>query len=231
MNAMLIGTIGPFARQTFHRRAEAPSLSPPLDLLVGRGLLAARQFEPASVLERLRAVESVLVLEISFTRELFPSLGDELMKALAQPVTDVLTIEVLSTLAERRPTVRIPRESPGPGPDVQAFVITIRGFIESEQLAAARQMLNAAPAYILSDPFVVKLRSILAPPIVKQVDKRDVDRIQEYEWLKTEGHKYRGRWVALEGNNLLASTLTLRELRETLKTLVLTRQPLLHRVD
>jgi hypothetical protein len=109
--------------------------------------------------------------------------------------------------------------------------MAVRGLIESERLTAARRVLNAAPSYILSDPLVVRLRSILAPPVVNRVDKRDVDRSREYEWLRTEGYKYRGRWVALEDNHLLASAPSLRELRESLKAMALARPPLLHRVD
>lgn len=236
MTVMLTGTIGPFAQRTFHRPAAAAAPSPKMSLLVGCGLLAARRFEPASVLERLGAVESfqaLPVLDVSFMRDLYPILTEEL-EFLAQPATELLALEIRqppSTLAKKRTVVSSRRESPKPEPDVQPFVIAIRGLIESEQLPAARQMLNAAPAYILSDPLVVKLRSVLAPPIVKPVDKRDVDRNEEYEWLRTEGHKYRGCWVALDGNNLLAVARTLRELQETLKARDLTRPPLLHRVD
>lgn len=92
-------------------------------------------------------------------------------------------------------------------------------------------MLNSVPTYILTDPLVARLRSVLALPVVTRVPKRDVDRTLEYEWLRTEGSKYRGRWVALDGNNLLATAASLRELRELLKSVALPRPALLHRLE
>jgi len=92
-------------------------------------------------------------------------------------------------------------------------------------------MLEAAPISILSDRMVMRLRDLLAPPRIKPVQKLDVDRTAEYAWLRNEGHKHRGRWVALEGNTLLAEAPTLKELRQGLKTMTLVRPPLLHRMD
>lgn len=227
--------LGPSAQLAFDRPATPRSWSLTRDLLIGRGFLAARQFEPPSVLERPSAVgsfEALVAHEVSMLAR-SPLVAEEL-DVLGQPTLESMARELRqppSALMEKRAVVRIQRESSRPERDVQPFVMAVRRLIESEQLTAARQLLNAAPGYILSDPLVVKLRSILAPPVVKRVDKRDVDRSQEYEWLKTEGQKYRGRWVALEGNSLLASAPTLRDLRETLKTIALANPPLLHRVD
>jgi hypothetical protein len=231
---MLQSTIRPFAEQTFHHQAIA-LLRATAGPLLGRGLLAGRQFESVSGLQRLAAVETshTFFAHGIFMPELSPILAEELER-IAQPTAELLARELrwpTSTLAGQPPIFPGRRESPKPKADVQSFVIAIRGLIESEQLPIARQLLNAAPAYILSDPLVVKLRAILAPPVVKRVGKRDIDRGQEYEWLKTEGHKYRGWWVALEGGRLVGSARTLRELQKTLKTLALSRPPLLHRVN
>jgi hypothetical protein len=139
--------------------------------------------------------------------------------------------QVPSTLSEQRAVGVTRRESPVPEPDVQPFVMAVRGLIEAERITAARHMLAAAPAYILGDPLVARLRSVLAPPVVRRAQKRDVDRTREYDWLRAQGCEYRGRWVALVGGNLLASAPTLRELQEQLRTMDLSNPPLLHRVD
>lgn len=234
MTVMLAAALGPSAQLVFRRPAPVLSLSPPRGFLIGRGLLAARQFEPPSVLERLGAESFGTLVGPEVFMPVLGLIGaEELVVVLVQP-TELLAHELRqppSSLAEKRPVIHTRRQPPSLEPDVQPFVMALRTLIETEQLTVARQMLNAAPAYILSDPLVAKLRSVLAPPVVKKVDKRDVDRSREYEWLKTEGHKYRGRWVALEDNRLLASAATLRELRETLRTMTLTRLPLIHRVD
>ena len=38
------------------------------------------------------------------------------------------------------------------------------------------------------------------------------DRRADYEWLRVNGDRFRGRWVALDGGTLVASAATLREL-------------------
>lgn len=110
-------------------------------------------------------------------------------------------------------------------------MMAVRRLIEAEQLIAATEMLAAAPTRISTDPLVTGLRSILALPVIKRVQKRDVNRTREYAWLGAEGHKYRGRWVALNGDRLLAVASSLRELRQQLKTVAFAHPPLLHRVD
>jgi len=111
------------------------------------------------------------------------------------------------------------------------FLVTARRLVETEQLVTARQMLDAAPVSILSDPLISRLRAVLAPPVATRLDKRDVDRTPEFEWLRREGHRHRGRWVALAGDALLAEAPTLRELRESLKAMLPARRPLIHHVD
>jgi hypothetical protein len=116
-------------------------------------------------------------------------------------------------------------------PDVRAFIVTALRLVETEQLAAARRLLNAMPDYVLSDPTMVRLKALLAMPAVKPVDRRDFDRRQEYEWLRAQGARFRGSWVALDGDRLLASASTLGELRRILREIAPPRAPLLHRID
>lgn len=238
---MLMGTLGPLAQQTPHRPL-AVAASPSL-LEYGRP--AARQcllalpltvFEPPAVVERLRAVAAfrALVVHKSFMRELNFFIAGEPEIVQAPPTIEIRAREPRrppSALAEERAVFPSRPESPMPEPDVRPFVMAVRGLIETERITAARHMLAAAPAYILGDPLVARLRSVLAPPVVRRMQKRDVDRTQEFDWLRAHGREYRGRWVALVGSNVLASTATLRELLEQLRTTDVSKPPLLHRVD
>ena len=234
---MLTDSIGHFAQQTFHRPATS-SPSPTKGFLVGRGLLAVGQgkpYEPTITPERSRGVGRSF--QALFAHDIFmldPLIAEEVEVALAQPTAEALAHELRqpsSTLAEKPTAVPTRREPPKPEPDVQPFVMAVRGLIEGERLAAARQMLNAAPAYILSDPLVARLRFVLAPPVVRRVQKRDVDRSGDYEWLRTHEREYRGRWVALVGGDVVASAGTLHDLQEQLRVMALPSPPLLHRVD
>ncbi len=193
------------------------------------------QLEPPSVLERVPAVgvHRLFVTCDVFMPELSPIPTEE-MEALFHPTAEVLARKLRrpeSTLAAQPTAVPTRREPLSQEHDVQPFVMAVRALIGSERLAAARQMLNTAPTYILSDPLVARLRSVLAPPVVKRVSKRDVDRSQEYEWLRTHMHEYRGCWVALHAGSLVASAPTLRELQGRLRAMSLPWPPLLHRVD
>jgi len=191
--------------------------------------------EAPSAFERLGAIGSSEVLFVNDI--LMPGanlLVAEEPRTFTQPAMEMLAREVpapASTLAAKPVDARARPESPKPEHDIRPFVLAVRTLIENERLTAARQMIDAAPAYILSDLLVARLRSVLAPPVVKRVQKRDVDRSREYEWLRTHGNEHRGRWVALVGPNLLASAPTLGQLRQQLQDMALPNAPLLHRVD
>lgn len=115
--------------------------------------------------------------------------------------------------------------------DVLPFLMAVRQCIEAEQLLVAREMLNVASPDILSNPLVKHLRALLAPPVIKRVEKKDIDRSREYEWIRTESRKYRGKWVALQGESLVATATTLRELRQRLQTQPPAQTPFIHRID
>ena len=72
------------------------------------------------------------------------------------------------------------------------------------------------------------IREVLSPARVRESDVRDVDRSAEFHWLKTKAAEYQGKWVALVGENLVASTDTLKELLARLAELRLEQKPLIH---
>jgi hypothetical protein len=114
--------------------------------------------------------------------------------------------------------------------EVRPYVVGLKDLIEHEQIAAARRMLGALPLRFLDDPEVNRLRKVLAPPTVRKTEKRDIDRRSEYDWIRSNQQAYRGQWVALDGDRLLAAAASLRELRERLRALQLTHPPLIHRI-
>lgn len=226
---MLTMTPNPFKQSAVQRPVESALPPPPMPLSVGSGSLAERP--RAGLYERDL---SLILADRVMVRKLGSSFGSivEFYTKLSPEFSIRGLCPSWPTLGEA-PIISParPAEHTLPERDAVPFVMAVRGLIEAEQLAAAREMLAAAPTHILTDPLVARLRSILAPPVVKRVQKRDVDRTREYEWLGTKGHKYRGRWVALDGERLLAVASSLRELREQLKTVAFTHPPLLHRVD
>ncbi len=227
---MLIATLDPFKQLAAQRRPVGPALPASGSFLVGRVFHSECQFALPAQYERAFWFVEARRFPISKV-----GIGFVSNPEFPEPTVGLLVREPRQSPASfgeghTIPAAR-PLESAGQERDALPFLVAARRFIEDGCVAAAREMLSSAPGYVLSDPLVARLRSVVAPPVVTPTRNLDVDRTLEYEWLQTEGYKYRGRWVALEGNNLLATGATLREVRELLKTLVPARPPLLHRLD
>jgi uncharacterized protein DUF5678 len=101
----------------------------------------------------------------------------------------------------------------------------IRSLVEEGRILEARDLLKEAGDQV---PAESNLRRILGPPRVSKSDLLDVDRSPEFLWLKKHEHEYQGQWVALLGENLVASSENLKELLARLDTLHLEGKPLLH---
>ncbi|HEX5716034.1 MAG TPA: DUF5678 domain-containing protein [Thermoanaerobaculia bacterium] len=107
-------------------------------------------------------------------------------------------------------------------PDVEQ---KIRSLLAEGQIWEAQQLLKSVGEDVPVDP---KLREILGPTRVRRSSFRDVDRSAEFHWLKTKAAEYEGKWVALVGESLVASSDTLKELLARLAELKLDREPLIH---
>ena len=117
------------------------------------------------------------------------------------------------------------------GQTVRASAIAVvRDLLQKEQITAARRLLHLLSADVLDDPAMERLRRALAAPVVRASEHRDVERRDEYGWLRHHAGEYRGQWVALAGNRLVAHAPTLRELRARLSAETIDRPPLLHRL-
>ncbi|MGH7182316.1 MAG: DUF5678 domain-containing protein [Nitrospiraceae bacterium] len=114
--------------------------------------------------------------------------------------------------------------------EIVSYTQAIKQALETEQIFAARNILAAIPTHLARDPGLSSFSRVLALPVVHVTTKRDTDRSQEFNWLRTEGHKYRGQWVAIDGDRLLATATSLRSLRGQLKSKYPDQSPLIHRI-
>jgi len=101
----------------------------------------------------------------------------------------------------------------------------IRSLLAEGQIWEAQELLRSVGDDVPVDP---KLREVLGPPRVRESNIRDFDRSAEFHWLKTNWDDYQGKWVALLGEDLLASSDSLQELRARLAELNPKRRPLIH---
>jgi hypothetical protein len=60
---------------------------------------------------------------------------------------------------------------------------------------------------------------------------RRADRTREFAWLKRHGSEHRGRWVALLGDQLLASAEQLADVLRTIGARDLKAKPLVHHIE
>ena len=100
----------------------------------------------------------------------------------------------------------------------------LRSLLLEGRIRDAQELFAAAGPSALVDP---KLRAALSPPIVRKSNVRGVDRSAEFRWLDTHSAEYQGKWVALVGENLVASSDTLEALLARLRELQLKEKPLI----
>lgn len=110
------------------------------------------------------------------------------------------------------------------------FLNAAREKLWQEDLKGATSILTQAPPIVSGRAEFGRLRQALAAPLVQPVAEHDVDRSREYAWLKAHANEYRGRWVALLGDNVVAVASSLRGLREALRDSSLAGSPLVHRL-
>lgn len=99
----------------------------------------------------------------------------------------------------------------------------VRVLLEEGRISDASKLVETA-----GDQLPESLREIFAPPRIRRVDERGVDRTPEFNWLKANGPAHAGKWVALVGDDLVGCEDVLEELLAKLDQRRFNRRPLLH---
>jgi hypothetical protein len=109
-------------------------------------------------------------------------------------------------------------------PDIEQ---QIRNLLAEGQIWQAQELLKSVGGD--QAPVDPKLREVLGPArVLGRSPARDYDRSAEFHWLKTKSEEYQGKWVALIGETLVASSDDLQELLAHLAELRLGDRPLIH---
>lgn len=101
----------------------------------------------------------------------------------------------------------------------------IRSLLAEGQIWEAQKLFNTSGDLLPADS---KLREVLSPPRIRRSNVKGVDRSPEFHWLKTHADAHQGEWVALVGEDLVASSDSLKELLAKLDQLRFEREPLVH---
>lgn len=222
---MLTQTLGSF-QQIVQPPAAMPSFSKGYRTDASGGLLTQNQWQLESADKTLLAA----IPAVASKWEVFSRQSSSFMQAPAESA--IRKFSHFHTTFQFGSAVRgILEQANQVEHDIHNFQLAIKRLIENEHLQAARRMFEAVPLHLFSDPLLLGLRAVLAPPVVKRLQKQDVERSNEYDWLRDEGHKYRGKWVALQGKRVLSAASTLRTLRQQLQSMKLTRPPLIHHIQ
>jgi len=107
----------------------------------------------------------------------------------------------------------------------------IQKLIEEDRVGAARKLVEEALRENPSDPTLLGWKEVLAPGRVFGRRPVNLEGTAEQKWFASHAGQYKGRWVAVLGEELLAHAPTLQELSTKLKTLTPKSLPVIHHFE
>ncbi len=107
----------------------------------------------------------------------------------------------------------------------------IRELVSEERIADARRLLKEGLEANPHDSHLNRFERLLALPETTKVQKQDVDRTEEFEWLAGHREEYLGRRVAVQGKELVVDAASLKELRQMLSDREFEIPPLVHCIE
>jgi hypothetical protein len=118
-------------------------------------------------------------------------------------------------------------------PASRSYSERIRELVEADKVGGARRLLAAALERGEKEPDLSEWQKVLAKgkPIRVGGSDLDFDRAPEVTWIREKSAPYKGQWVALLGDELLAHSKSLDEVVLILKENKPSRRPMLHFVD
>ncbi len=112
--------------------------------------------------------------------------------------------------------------------ETRSYTERIRELIEQDCVQGARKLLAEALERGEQEKDFPILQSVLGPAkFLGFTDEREPDRTPEYQWLATHSKDYRGQWVALAEDRLLAHSPEIRDVDSAVRTMTLNRRPLM----
>ncbi len=89
-------------------------------------------------------------------------------------------------------------------------------------------LLQAGVEQFPSDSRIASLLKVILPQgRARKVNSFTKNRQKETSWIKTHGREYKGKWIALDGDELVAFSDTLRQLLENMNLMRQERMPLI----
>lgn len=124
----------------------------------------------------------------------------------------------VGTLSDMRPTATLELER-------------IRTLLSKGLLRDARSSISEALKKFPRDESLYALAGLAAPRKATRIAVRFPRRDQEFGWLDEHREGYKGKWVALLGNDLIASADTMKQVLDAVAQKNIEGAPLVHKVE
>ncbi len=108
------------------------------------------------------------------------------------------------------------------------YAARIRALIEGDRVVQVRALVSEALEANPHDAELLILQEVFKPPRARPRQITDADRSQEFDWILANRDAYRGRWVAIQGDDLVADAPSFAELQSRIKNLE--KALLVHRI-
>ncbi len=113
----------------------------------------------------------------------------------------------------------------------KSFIVKqVKALLEEGAIDRARDLLQAQSAAIKADDRLSRLSLIVKPGRVEAHDVRGPDRRAEMAWIQSNASQYKGKWIAVLGDTLIASGDDLRTVIELIHEKGPETRPLIHHV-
>lgn len=108
--------------------------------------------------------------------------------------------------------------SPSPGAQPFLLIARVKLLLEQQKIREARRTLEIGSSRHPANRQIASLLRAISPGQVSATGRTSSGRDRETAWIKQHGHEYRGKWIALEEDCLIAFAATLNELLACLET-------------
>ncbi|HWM92082.1 MAG TPA: DUF5678 domain-containing protein [Thermoanaerobaculia bacterium] len=113
----------------------------------------------------------------------------------------------------------------------EEYAARIRDLVENDRVGGARKLVAEAIERFPDHPALTGWQKALARAQATLSPATGVDRSAEFAWIQRNASSYRGQWVAVLGDKLLAHAATAGELASKLDVIPTDVPPFLHRIS
>ena len=111
------------------------------------------------------------------------------------------------------------------------FVERIKALLAGQEFLIAQREAARAAEEFPDHSWIERANRVLNPTRVVSVPSTGPDRIREFDWLRRNSGVYRGMWVALLGDDLIAFGKDFGNVLREVRARRLDDKPLVHRID